>query len=120
MARCQPRELVTLSKQKRVRSDHQSANFLLDEICESRVDFSLGAGVQHINLYSESARNILHAARLSQGRGKVWIDEHRDDAGVWYELANKVQPLRPHLYGHNRRAREIAARPAEAGDKSHC
>jgi hypothetical protein len=35
-----------------------------------------------------------------------------------YELANKFQPLRTHLYGHNRRTRKIAARPVETRDKS--
>jgi hypothetical protein len=31
---------------------------------------------------------------------------------------NEVQPLRPHLHGHDGRAGEIAARVAQAGDES--
>jgi hypothetical protein len=36
---------------------------------------------------------------------------------VGYELANKLQPLWPHLQAHNSRAREIAARPVETGNE---
>src|SRR5215468_9107709 len=118
MARGQSRELVTLSKQKRIRSDHQSANFLLDEVCEGRVDFTFGAGVEHINPYSEGVRSVVHSTRFRQRGRKVRIDKHRKGAGLGYELTNEFQPLRPHLHRHNGRAREVAARPVETGNKS--
>ena len=62
MTRGQPHELVTLAKQKRVRTDNQSAISLLDSCCKGCVDFTFGAGVQEIALYSARARSILNFA----------------------------------------------------------
>src|SRR5262249_55081491 len=95
MARCQPRELVTLSKQKRIRSDHQSANFLLDEVCEGRVDFTFGAGVEHTHFYRGGGRSLVLSARFPQRGRKVRIDNHRKGAGLGYDFTNEFQPLRP-------------------------
>jgi hypothetical protein len=48
VTRSQTDELVTLAKQKRVRSDNKRAASLLHNGCESCVDFALGACIQEI------------------------------------------------------------------------
>ena len=118
MTRGQSHELVTLAEQKRVRAYNQSADSLLDNDCECCVDFTFGAGVQEIHLYSEHARSILHFARLGRRRRKPWIDKHRNGGDIGYKLASKLQPLRPHFDSHNGRAREIASRSVKTGNKS--
>ena len=45
MARRQPRQLVTLSKQKRVRTNDQSIGSLLDKLCERLLNFTFSARV---------------------------------------------------------------------------
>ena len=93
MTRGQSHELVTLAKQKRVRADNQSAIFLLDNGCEGRVDFTFGAGIQDVDVYSKRARSMLHFPRLGRRTRKSWIDEHRNGGGSGCKLVNKVHPL---------------------------
>jgi hypothetical protein len=50
MACRQSRDLVPLSKQKRVRSHHKSANLLLEQRCKCLVDVGYGAGIQDLDL----------------------------------------------------------------------
>jgi hypothetical protein len=91
VTRGQSHELVTLAEQKRVRAYNQSADSLLDNDCECCVDFTFGAGVQEIHLYSEHARSILHFARLGRRRRKPWIDKHRNGGVPWAD----ARPLGP-------------------------
>ncbi len=66
--------MVTLPEQKRVRGNNRSVGSLVDDGCEGRVDFTFGAGVHDINLYSESARSILHVSHLGRGCRKLCIN----------------------------------------------
>ena len=59
VTRGQPYELIPLPEQKRVRADNQSAVSLRDNGCEGRVDFTFGAGVQNVDVYSEWPRSTL-------------------------------------------------------------
>jgi len=64
IARSQPRQLVALPKQKRIRTYDKSIGSMLGKIREGLVDFTLGACVPDVNLYCEPARGILNVAHL--------------------------------------------------------
>src|SRR5215472_17087039 len=105
VARGQTHELVALAKKKRVCANNQRTASLLDSRCKSIVDFTLGAGVEQIDLYSGRACSGLHLAGLGRGRWKVGIDQHRNGGGIRQKLASKVQPLWTHLHSHDGRSR---------------
>ena len=85
---------------------------------KSGFNLAFAAGVQDIDLDPASAPGGHRIAHLGRCQRKVWIDEQRNGGDVGYELANKVQPLRPHLHKHICYACDIGARPVETSNKS--
>jgi hypothetical protein len=71
-------ELNASVKEQRV-GDNQDCGILpLDKGCEGRIDFAVGAGVEDIDLLSDSGRRRLRLLDSSRGGRKVRINEQGD------------------------------------------
>ena len=76
--------------------------------------------MQDMELQPKGVGRRLQAAQKLLGKnGTGRIDEHANDGCRWYQFVQQLQPLRPHLDVQIGHAREVAARPVQAGDKSN-
>src|SRR5215831_3669658 len=64
------------------------------------------------------ARCDLRLSRLDFHIRIIWIHEHANHGDIWNQLAQKLQPLSPHLYVQRGRARGVATRPIQTSDQS--
>src|SRR2546430_13707693 len=92
-------ELIASRIEKRVGVDEECAGSQLRESRERRVDFLCGAAAspQDMQLQSERARRFLHLARPRLSKRVDGINDHSDHACLWYQLVQKLQPLRHQL-----------------------
>ena len=102
----------------RIAGDVKRSGPLLDEVCEGRVDLAFAAGSKHDELQPSAPRRHLRLVQLQLGIRIVRVHEHGDDGGIGNELVQQLQSLRREQIGEEGDARDIAARPVEAGDKS--
>ena len=118
MARRQIGNLFGPAAEVRIAADEERSGPLLDQACEGRVDLAFGAGSQHDELQPERARRSLGLIQFQLGIRIVRVHQHGDDRGVGNELVQQLQSLRREQIGEESDARDIAARPVEARDKS--
>jgi hypothetical protein len=91
----------------------------MDQLREDSIEVTFGAGSQNMELQPECAGRRLHVLRGGLGkRGIGWIDEQGHDARRGDQLVQQLQPLRRCLHVRLGHARDIAARPAKAGDET--
>src|SRR5262245_47051076 len=64
------------------------------------------------------ARQLLHLTRTGLGIRVAWVNEKPDRPCVGNDFAEQFQSLRRKLPAQAGHARNVAARPVEAGDKA--
>ena len=89
-----------------------------DKGCEGGVDLAFAAGLQDRELHPLRARRFLHVSHDALANRIARVDEQGDHPGLGNQLGNKLEPLRRQLGSHDAEAREVAARPGEAGDQA--
>ena len=101
------------------RADHEPARSQLGQLCEDPIEVTFGAGSQNMELQPECAGRRLHVLRGGLGNSGIgWIDEQGHDARRGDQLVQQLQPLRRGLHVRLGHARDVAARPAKAGDEA--
>ena len=78
MTRCQGDKLNASVKEQRVGDDQDCGILPLNKGGKGRIDFAVAAGVEDIDLLSDSGRGLLHLPDSSRGRCKVRISEQGD------------------------------------------
>ena len=118
MARRQRDDLFPTASQERAAADEQRAGLALDESCKGGLDVAVAAGIENDELLPDRLRRGLHVSSLRLGSRSVRVDEHGNRCRLGHQLAQQLQPLRPQLAAEKADARDVAARPVEAGDKA--
>jgi hypothetical protein len=95
-----------------------SAETLLGQGSESRIDFARGAGLCDDQFSSERSGCRLRVFRVGLGIGIVRVDQHAEGSAPGRPLAQQLQPLRHQLVDQEAHAGEVAAGPVEAGDEA--
>ena len=86
---------------------------------ERFIDVALSACPQDMDLEPEDAGRRLHVSRYSLRERRVGrVDEQGHDGGLWDDLVQQLQPLRPDRHGELGDAGHIAAWLTQAGYKS--
>src|SRR5216683_8325753 len=103
-----------------ITADHEPACSQSDHICKNRIEVAVGAGMQDMELQSEGARRHLQVSRYGVGTSAIGrVDQYGEVRRCGDQLMQQVQPLRPQLHVQDAHARDVAARSAQAGDKSN-
>src|SRR3954452_18913688 len=117
MAHRQCSECFASAGEERIGEDHESADLLLNEACEGRLEVALAAGTYEMQLDTKRPRRSLCVRDLRLGIDVVvWIDTHADHGGLGCQLAQYLDPLRGQRGGKDHHPGDVAGRPAEAGD----
>ena len=86
---------------------------------ERRIDLAAGAGVEDLDLQPHGASSRLHVSQRGLGIRSIGrIDEHGNTSGCGHQLTQEFQPLCRQLGREKIDARQVAARPGEARDKT--
>jgi len=73
-------ELFHLASQKWIAANHESACSQLDELCEDAVEFAFGAGIQNMEIQSESTSRCLQHPCAAVGESRSgWINKQGHD-----------------------------------------
>ena len=76
--------------------------------------------MENMELQPEGARRCLQGPRKRlSNSGICRIDEHGNVRRAGHHLMQHLEPLRPYLYIQAGHARQVAAGPIQAGDKSN-
>ena len=88
-------------------------------VAKAGIDIAFGAGRRR---YEAAARwrapPLACLATVRVSRGLVRVHEHGDRRRLRHQLVQQLQPLRLQLEAKQADARDVAARPVEAGDKA--
>ena len=82
------------------------------------LEVALAAGIENDELLPDRERGGLHVSSLPLGLGSVRMHEHGNCCRLGHELAQQFQSLRPQHVGDKDHARDVAARPVEAGNEA--
>ena len=116
MARRQ-RENAVVQKQN-IGGDKQAACVEPNQGGKNAVEIALAGGVHGMDLLSGSACSFFYVFPLSLGIRVVRINEHADHSGVWGQLVQQFQSLCRQGSNVVVDARDVAARPVNAGDEA--
>ncbi len=86
MAERQCAELSAPADEEHIGADHQRPGAQLNRACKGRVEVTLGAGVEDMELQCKTARGGLRISRLDFRIRIIRIHQHANDAGVWNQL----------------------------------
>jgi hypothetical protein len=118
MACRQRRDLLGAAGDEWIGRDEERPGLPLDEGGEGGVDLAFAAGFQDMELHPVRARRVLHLSRHALARRIVRIDEHADHPGLGNQLPQQLEPLGIELNDEGADAREVGARPGQAGDQA--
>src|SRR5262245_25591054 len=85
----QPDELIAPTHEKRISSDDDCVNMLLDGTLEGRVGFAFAAGLQDQELDAQCTRRSLRISNLEFGSEIPGVDEQANNGGA----RNKFAPI---------------------------
>ena len=108
-----------MAGEKRLGADHESARSQFDQLCEDTIEVMFAAGIEDMEFQPKGmgCRQHLTCVDLRKsGIGRV--DEQRHDVRRGKKLVQQFQHLGRHLLDELGRARDVAARPAQAGDEA--
>src|SRR5262249_11867516 len=86
--------------------------------CKGCLDLALAADIEIEELLADCLRRGLHLTSIRLGIGNVRIHEVGNCRRFGHELVQQLQSLRRQQNGEKAHARDVAARPIEAGDKA--
>jgi len=118
VTRCERDEGIAPVGIEYIALDDQAAGVPLGERSEGSVDLLFLAGGQNEDLPPDLARRSLHDFLVFRRLRGIWVDEDADRRVRRHQLAEKLQAFREQRARGHRDARDIAARPIEAGDHS--
>ena len=118
MARGQRRKLIAPAVEECVVGDEERASLPLDEGSEGGVDLAFAAGIQDLELNTLYASRFLRFSHQGPGDRAVWVHDQGDHPGLGDQLGQQLKPLGRQLGGDDAEAREVAARPGQAGDEA--
>ena len=118
MAGRQRDQTFPMRVQERAGADEQRAGPALDEGCKGGLDVAVAADIENDELLPDRLRRGLHVVSLRLGRRGVRVHEHANCCRLGHELAQQLQSLRPQHAAEKAHARDVAARPVEAGDEA--
>jgi hypothetical protein len=94
VARRQRRQLDSPAVEESVWGDEDGVEPLAHKGCELRIDFTIGACVEKLNLYRQDASSRFHISEHGRRvRNVGWIVQHGDPSDCGYQLTQKSQPL---------------------------
>jgi len=108
-----------MAGEKRLGPDHESACSQFDQPCKDTIEVTFAAGSEDMELQPKAMGRRQHLTCVGlrkSGRGRV--DKERHDVRRGKKLVQQFQHLRRYFLDQLGRARDVAARPAQAGDKA--
>ena len=118
MASRQRDHAFPMGDQERAGTDEQRTGPALDERCKGCLDVAVAADIENDELLPDRLRRGLHVSSLRLGFRSVRVHQHGNCCRLGHELAQQLQSLRPQHAGEKAHARDVAARPVEAGDEA--
>src|SRR5262245_24615527 len=108
-----------MAGEKRLGTDHEAACSQFDQPCEDTIEVTFAAGIEDMELQPKgvSCRQHLTCVGLRKS-GRGWVDKERHDVRRGKKLVQQFQHLRRYLLDQLGHARDVAARPAQAGDEA--
>src|SRR5215471_835279 len=91
MARRQCDKLITSIAKERIGTDDESADMLLVQRREGRIDLNFRASGEYDCFDANMARCCLKLLQLILGVGIVWVDKATDDRRLWHQFAQEAQ-----------------------------
>ena len=95
----------------------QRAGPTCDGGCKGGLDLAFARGIEHDEWPTHRPRGGLHVRSLLDV-GIIRVHQHRDGRRLGHQLAQQLESVRPHGGAEKDDARDIAARPVEAGDEA--
>src|ERR1700730_7191659 len=119
MAKCHRGELFAMTDEKWTAGDHEPAHPQLAQLCKNSFEVSFVAGMQDIELQSETMSCRHHLADCSLCSAEIGrIDKKRHDPNRGKQLVQQFQPFRRDLYARLCHTRNVSTRSAKAGDET--
>src|SRR5262245_40191890 len=107
------------SDQIRTAADHESTSPNVRQLCESRIYFAFGTGMQDLDFQPKIAGCCPHISFDYFGISRIGLaNEQRNNTCCRNQLAQQFQPLRCHLHVQLSYARDVTARSVKAGDEA--
>ena len=103
---------------ERAGADVQRASPELDERCKGGLNFAVAANFENDELLPDRLRGGLHVSSLRLGIRTVRVHEHRQLSSLWARAGAAAPVALPPTRVEKAHARDIAARPVEAGDEA--
>jgi hypothetical protein len=113
----QRNELSAPIIKKWIGCNQERVDVLLINGSESGFEVAFGAGIEYTNLAPERVHCRLKFCQLRLRDRVIQICKHSDDGGSGSQFKQKLQTFCHCLAGNQRYARDVAARPIEAGDE---
>src|SRR6266516_3787680 len=107
-----------MAQEKRISTDHECIDPVLEERREGVIEIALRAGAPNFELQSGRGGCCLHVLRLRRGIWVIRIHEQPDRGNFGHEFAQQFQPLRPQLDGEKSRAGDVPTRPVQTDDQA--
>src|SRR6516162_997872 len=119
VANRQRAELFAIAREESTAADYEPACLQLRQLDKDSIEVTYAAGIEHMELQPKSAGGRLYVThRDFENTGIGWVNEKRHDAHRRDNLVQQFQPLRCHLDVRLGHARQVAARPVQAGDEA--
>ena len=93
MARRQRDKLLTSAAKERIGTDDESADMLLVQRPEGRIDLNFRASGEYDCLDANMARCCLKLLQLIFGVRIVWAEKAADDRHLWHQFAQEAEFL---------------------------
>src|SRR4051794_2987207 len=107
-----------LAGEEWIRGDIKRARALSHYRRDTGIEFAFVADTENFDLLSEAGSRRLQLRHLFAGAHTVPIDQHSDEVGRRYDLAQQLQALRVQLARDIKYAGSIASRPVQALDQA--
>jgi hypothetical protein len=86
---------LTLGEEERIGTDQQTAGVHSDKPLEHRLDFFADTGAKDRDPLANGVCRFLNSTLLACRVRKGWIQEHDNEVGVAYEIAQHAESLGP-------------------------